>query len=149
MIIDSVCHLDDYKNFPRLYRALQRLQKISAENLPEKGEILEEGKLFFTPVTLRSKPESDCTFEAHRRYIDLHYIISGRERIALSDKSALTVKETYSEEKDIEFLQGDSYTHCVLSAGQFLLCYPHDAHKVAIMVDEPEDIQKIVFKIAY
>ena len=149
MIIDSISHLDDYKGFPALYRALETLQKFSATNFPQRGEVLEEGELFFNPVTLTSKPECDCKFEAHRTYIDLHYIISGREKIAISDKSKLRVLESYSKEKDIEFLQGNADTVCDLSAGQFLLCYPHDAHKVAMMVEQPEEIKKIVFKIAY
>ena len=87
-------------------------------------------------------------YEAHRRYIDLHYTGSGTERIATADTDSLTVSTSYDEQKDIGFLTGEADGCYNVKPGQFLVCFPNDAHKVAMMADEPATVSKVVFKIA-
>ena len=86
-------------------------------------------------------------YEAHRKYIDVHYIVSGIEVIATADPSALAEVTPYSEEKDIAFYSGKEDGRYYLSSGQFMVCYPSDAHKVAIALGQPAPVNKIVFKI--
>ena len=105
-------------------------------------------KLFCNPVSLVSKPEEKCIYETHRKYLDLHYIVSGIERIATADITTLTCHVPYSEEKDICFLTGEADGYYDLKSGQFMVCYPNDAHKAAIMKNQPTPIQKVVLKIA-
>ena len=38
-------------------------------------------------------------YEAHQKYIDVHYIIEGVERIATADVSSLQIQTPFSEEK--------------------------------------------------
>lgn len=147
MIFDSVQRKERYKDFPMLYQALCFLQQLPSGELPQAQTVLIEGQLFCNPVTLTSKPEAECIYEAHRRYIDLHYIVSGAERIATSDVDALTSRVPYSAEKDIEFLEGKADGVYTLKPGQFMVCFPHDAHKVAIMEEQPSEIRKVVFKM--
>ena len=44
-------------------------------------------------------------------------------------------------------LEGEKNSHVVLSAGDFLICYPKDGHRTAIQVNGPEQIKKAIFKI--
>ncbi|MDO4305458.1 MAG: YhcH/YjgK/YiaL family protein [Eubacteriales bacterium] len=148
MIFDSIANKDNYRDFPMLYEALCFLSSLAANELPKPGTVLIKDKLFCNPVSLVSKPESDCIYEAHRKYIDLHYIVKGVERIATCDIPALKTEVPYSEEKDIEFLTGEADGYYDLKPGQFMVCFPNDAHKVAIMKDQPAPIDKVVFKIA-
>lgn len=147
MIFDSITNKENYKDIPLLYQALSFLSDLGENELPEANTQLIEGTLFCNPVTLTSKPEEECIYEAHRKYIDLHYIVSGIERIATSDITALSTTTPYSPEKDIEFLNGDADGYYDLKPGQFMVCYPNDAHKVAMMASQPCHIQKVVFKI--
>lgn len=149
MIFDSIKSKDNYRHFPLLYQALCFLDSLSVQELPKANTVLIENKLFCNPVTLVSKPENECVFEAHRKYIDLHYIISGVERIATSHITVLSSTTPYSSEKDIEFLEGDADGYYDLKPEQFMVCFPNDAHKVAIMKDEPTNIKKVVFKIIW
>lgn len=148
MIFDSITNKENYRDFPMLYEALCFLAKLPEQELPSPNTVLIEKKLFCNPVSLVSKPEKDCIYEAHRNYIDLHYIVKGVERIATSQIQALNTEVPYSEEKDIEFLTGEADGYYDLKPGQFLVCFPNDAHKVAIMKDQPAPIDKVVFKIA-
>ena len=147
MIFDSIQNKENYKDFSKLYQALCFLSELPQNEIPDSGTTLIKDQLFCNPVILTSKPEEECVYEAHKKYCDLHYIVSGTERIATADISALTVKTPYLAENDIEFLTGDADGCYDLKPGQFMVCFPNDAHKVAIMTDKPANIKKIVFKI--
>lgn len=147
MIFDSLKHKDNYKHFPALYQALNYLDSLPSRELPAPTVVLEVGRLFCNLVTFTSKPEEQCIYEAHRNFIDLHFIVSGIERIATSDLGSLTTEVPYAPEKDIEFLKGDADGYYELKPGQFMVCFPGDAHKVAMMKDKPAEVKKIVFKM--
>ena len=147
MIFDSIQNRENYKDFPLLYRALCFLSELPEGGLPAPGTDLIPGVLFCNPVTLTTRPEAECRYEAHRNFIDVHYIVSGVEGIATADPSALTETEGYSEEKDIAFYQGPEDGRYDLKPGQFMVCFPSDAHKVCLMKDRPGAVEKVVFKI--
>lgn len=147
MIFDSIQNKKYYKDFQFLYLALDYLSKLEADTLPQPNTILIPDILFCNPVLLVSKPEEDCLYEAHRNYIDLHYIVKGIEGIATCDISSLSEATPFDCNKDIGFFTGIEDGRYYLKPGQFMVCWPHDAHKVGIMKEEPSSISKIVFKI--
>ena len=79
-------------------------------------------------------------YEAHEKYIDVHYIMEGAERIATADVSSLQIMTPFSEERDIGFYQGDESGRYLLKPGEFMVCFPSDAHKVAMMDKTPETV---------
>lgn len=147
MIFDTLKNKDNYRHDPLLFQALEYLSTLEPGTLPSETQVLTEGVLFCNPVCFISKPESECKYEAHQNYIDLHYIVEGVEGIATADCASLTVIEAYDGEKDILFLSGEEDGRYYLKPGQFMVCFPNDAHKVGMMADAPAPIRKIVFKI--
>lgn len=147
MLFDSIQNRENYKDHPLIYQALDYLSRLQPGELPAPGTILIPDILFCNPVTLTSKPETECIFEAHQKYMDLHYIVEGVEGIATADISALKTVKPYDEQKDISFLDGKEDGRYDLKPGQFMVCWPNDAHKVAIMQEKPGHIKKVVFKI--
>lgn len=147
MIFDTLKNKDNYRHDPLLFQALEYLSTLEPGTLPSGTQVLTEGILFCNPVCFTSKPESECKYEAHQNYIDLHYIVEGVEGIATADCASLTVTEAYDGEKDILFLSGEEDGRYYLKPGQFMVCFPNDAHKVGMMADAPAPIRKIVFKI--
>ena len=103
MIFDSVKNRENYKEHPLIYQALSYLGSLPEGELPASGQVLIPEVLFCNPVTLISRPEEECIYEAHRNYADLHYIVEGTEGIATADVSALQVTTPYDGEKDILF----------------------------------------------
>ncbi|MFI3176657.1 MAG: YhcH/YjgK/YiaL family protein [Eubacteriales bacterium] len=148
MIFDTILHKDNYKHDPLLYQALCYLSQLPEGTLPLANTVLVEDVLFCNPVTLTSKPEKEGIFESHKRFIDVHYIVSGCERIYTADLSQLATVDEYVMEKDIAFSQGASDGSYLLKPGNFMVCYPNDAHKVGIMNEVPATIEKVVFKLA-
>ena len=148
MIFDSIKNKNNYKDFHLLSMALDYLAGLTPDTYPDSTVVLIPGRLFANPVSLVSKPESQCIYEAHKKYLDVHYILEGCEGIATADVSSLSVQTPYNEEKDIAFYTGSEDGRYCLHPGQFMVCWPNDAHKVAMMKDQPQPIKKIVFKIA-
>ena len=95
---------------------------------------------------VQNRPEEGALFEAHRKYIDIQFVISGEELQGYAPLSSLKIKDAYDLEKDIAFYNGDgSLFH--LTPGSFAIYFPNDAHKPNLMIDKPAALKKIVVKI--
>jgi len=97
-----------------------------------------------------SKPKSEGKFEAHKKYIDIQYIIKGEEQMGCADVSDFTDATEYSEEKDIVFLEPK--TDCnqefiKVKENEFIIFYPQDAHMPSISVDNSAYVKKVVVKV--
>ncbi len=107
---------------------------------------IEEDKIYANIQTYKTKTEAP--FEAHRKYIDIQYIINGQEKIGVTNYSNCTTIEPYDEEKDIEFLSSKTLTeHIVLKEGEFLILYPEDAHQPSLAVTTSQMVRKAVIKV--
>lgn len=150
MIFDKIENLSDY------YEELPSLEKVSAfvnefnKSKLEDGTYEIDGKRIFAMVqSYRTRSQTpEMMFEAHRKYMDLQYIVSGIEKIrwARLDKVDL-VEEKYSVGSDIAFYEGDALFDFTLTKGTFLLLYPQDAHLPGLSADKDVNVRKIVFKI--
>lgn len=147
MIFDAIRNKENYKQETEIYQALCFLEKIDKweEILP--NTVIQEDYIFANPVSFISKEEKECVYEAHKKYIDIHYIIEGTERIATADVCGLQVKTPFCGEKDIGFYTGTESGSYLLRPGEFMVCFPSDAHKVAMMDKTPETVKKVVVKI--
>lgn len=95
--------------------------------------------------TYETKPIEECQFEAHKRYIDVQYMISGAEAISWALTDHLHQAD-YDEQKDFIRLEGKGDIF-PLTAGNFFILFPSDAHQPKIMLEKSEQIRKIVLKI--
>ena len=48
-----------------------------------------------------TKPEAEGTFEAHRKYIDIQYVVAGEEKIGIDNINSFVEQTPYDEGKDI------------------------------------------------
>ena len=75
---------------------------------------------------MNTKPESECSFEAHKEYADIHFLAYGTEQIGYAHVSKLH-EVSYDAAKDVALLEGagDKLT---LTPGYFMITLPQDAH---------------------
>ncbi len=99
----------------------------------------------------RYTTKSDADFEAHRKYIDIQYIVSGNEIIEVAPLSCVSNKSvSYSPVKDIEFYEtADSSYRIKVSSDNFMILFPCDAHKPCLSDGEKSEVMKVVVKIPY
>lgn len=86
-------------------------------------------------------------YEAHRRYIDIQYIASGRERIRVTNLEVLAEQTPYDAERDVAFYAQAPGTDIILGAGDFAILFPHEAHLPMMPVDDPAEVRKVVVKV--
>ncbi|REK08616.1 MAG: DUF386 domain-containing protein [Planctomycetota bacterium] len=84
--------------------------------------------------------------EAHRRYIDIQFLIDGNEEIGWRPTSdCREVSEPYDEARDVGFFAEAPLTWIVLPRGSFMVFYPEDAH--APLASQGDNV-KAVIKVA-
>lgn len=109
-----------------------------------------DGDTVYAPVSeYISKKEGESDFEAHRKYIDLQYVINGEENIGVTPISnKKDIVAAYDNVKDIEFMTvSDSVYHKATQAN-FFIFFPEDIHKPGMRITEDSSlIRKIVVKI--
>jgi YhcH/YjgK/YiaL family protein len=102
--------------------------------------------LFVNIVEYETIPEELGTWESHKEYIDLHYILKGKERINIGFVDNMNQK-TYDVDKDSMFLIGEKNVSMVIAPSEFAVFCPEDAHMTKIQVDKSEKVKKAIFKI--
>ena len=148
MILDILENRGRYTGVsPEIERALEYLASTDFSALENGKHPIEGDELFALVSTYETEPESVRSFEAHRRYIDIQYILSGREIIYWAALQELVPKDEYSVEKDILFLSGTERARLQLSPGSFAVFYPQDAHKPNCTWEKPQQVRKVVVKV--
>jgi YhcH/YjgK/YiaL family protein len=147
MIIDRIENARLYLGLGTAFKeAFSFLQAKGFEN-KEPGRCEISGGTYCLVQRYETRPEAGCLFEAHRRYIDLHYIVAGTECHRYSHLAGLELREPYSESSDAAMYggQGSRFT---LGPGFFAIYYPEDAHMPNLIAAEtPEKMIKVVVKI--
>lgn len=147
MIIDDLDNCDRYAAMPRLHTALRALKRLHAEGFPEVA--IELGKEIgrIAPAEFVSRDPAECRFENHLKYFDVHCVFDGEERVDVADLRSLTPTSGFDTENDIGFHEGEAQVAVTLRPGKFLVCFPEDAHKPGMWLDEAQPVRKVVAKI--
>lgn len=75
MIFDSISNKENYKEEKEIYQTLNFLEKLKKWDDVESNAIIQKDWISANPVSFLSKDESECMYEAHRKHIDVHYIM--------------------------------------------------------------------------
>lgn len=144
MIIDK---LDNIRMYGGLLNHLENgLQAMEALRIPEVGRYDFDGGYFMVQKGT-TKPLTEGTFEAHRKYVDIQIILEGSEEVAWQDITDLATSIEYNPEKDAERLTGKLDHVIKISEGMFYAAFPHDGHKPVSHTTEQQSFTKIVMKL--
>lgn len=153
MIVDNIfTSMTDYGFAgPLFVRAFDWLKATNLENLQPGTTVVIDGERVFAQVQAYTtgNPE-DFQFESHRSFIDIQYIVKGREVIGWTPLSKLTqVSKPYDSEKDITFYADPPTSVPVeLYPGDFAVFFPSDGHKPKGNGGKSQEIMKIVIKLS-
>ena len=148
MIADKLANSHLYLNLSSgLERGIEYLSTQDLQGLEVGRYPIEGDRVFALVQEYDSKPLEEGKYETHRKYIDIQYIVSGREFIGYTNVVNLKSLDSYDGEKDIQFFAGEGDL-VRLEAGMFAVFFPEDAHMPCISVDGPEAVKKVVIKVA-
>jgi YhcH/YjgK/YiaL family protein len=148
MILDSLKNAHLYTNVSeRIALGLKYLQETDLAALePGKYEI--DGTNVYAAISAYdSRTLEQGKFEAHKKYIDIQYIVSGSEKMYYSNIINMEEATEYNEVKDVLFYKGNGDALTV-NSGNFAIFFPEDVHMPNIAVDAPAPVKKVVVKIA-
>ena len=145
MVVDSLnnCKLYEeiHKDFAKVFEAFKKIKAFETEKI-----ILDEGNVWINAPAATNPTGEHKTFEAHRNFIDIHYIMSGSEAFGYSNIERLKTTKEYDQNKDCERLDGEQ-EFITLNEGDFCIVYPQDAHIPAYKKIGDKELVRVVAKI--
>ena len=147
IIINKLQHAERYFNVhPAFEKAFAFLRQDGLAELAADRYEIDGDRLFCMISKGPGRSRSEAKLEAHRKYIDIQYVIAGTDEMGFKPTADCKVIDTeYDADKDIMFFkdQPDSWTE--VPAGSFVIFFPKDAHAPLVSSGE---IHKVVLKIA-
>jgi YhcH/YjgK/YiaL family protein len=147
MIIDKIENSPLYQGLSkRIDRAFEYIRETDLKNInPGKYEI--DGEDIFALISeYKTKAEFEGKLEAHRKYLDVQYVIEGEELIGYTPLGDQIILEPYKEENDIIFFKGNK-SFVKVSSGMFAIFFPEDVHMPGISAGKISEVKKLVIKV--
>ncbi len=147
MVFDCLKNAEQY--FPlgeKIEKALRYLSNTDFTNV-EPGTYEIDGENIFAIVQeYNTKPSSSAKWEAHKKYIDIQYMISGKEKMGFTDSRKVIVLQEYHENKDLILYKGEG-NFLIAEEGHFAIFYPTDIHMPQLALNIPKEVKKVVVKV--
>ena len=153
MIFGSINDLgDEAKYLPTIIQeALAHLKKTDLISLEKKKHPVRGDDLFLIIDEYTSIPASERVAEQHRKYIDIHYVIRGKELIGwgVSDKRNVFTEQYVPEKDRALFSVVANESFFLLEPGSYAIMFPSDIHRPGCCEPgQAKDVKKAVIKIA-
>ena len=148
MIFDNIKNRAIYEKMnDRFTLAFDFIEKVAREGA-EIGRYELSGKDVFAMVQ-EYEPKADSgKFEAHKNYIDIQYILSGKEYMECAKEENCEISTPYDPEKDVAFYTCAGYRQRLdCEEGDFAIFCPHDVHNPGVKLFESRLVRKIVVKV--
>jgi YhcH/YjgK/YiaL family protein len=147
IITDSLERAEDYYDMhPAFEKAFAFLRQNSLAELPVGRHEIDGDRLFCMICEDHGRSRTEAKLEAHRKYIDIQYIIGGTDEMGSKPTADCTLVDAgYDTEKDIEFFKDVPESWTKVQAGSFIIFFPETAHAPLVSSGE---IHKAVLKIA-
>lgn len=147
MIYDNLSNLTTYKTLSSdIFEGLRFLQRVSPDIAVGTYQINSRVRAIVSEY--ETKVKNEVGYEAHRKNIDIQYLLKGEERVACLPVEKLKETKPYSEEKDAAFFTASIQPiEMTLGDGYFAIFFPQDGHMPQLSVDEPEMVKKVVVKV--
>ncbi len=141
---DALSYLGIHRN---LDLALRHITPEFLSSLEDNVRVeLDGDKVYCTRFTYETIPLAQGFFEVHRRYLDIHIMLSGSERVDVNRPDELTLTDA-QEQNDFYAYQGEAWHTTELRCGEFMVVFPGDAHRIKIQIGGAETVTKAVFKV--
>jgi biofilm protein TabA len=145
MITDNLKYCEFYTYVhPAFEAAFDFLQNFDVKS-KETGRIDIAGDDIYALISEGNSPTENTWLEAHRRYIDLHYVIEGCDKIGFCATDKCRKAEGDFNDTGDYILYADLPEYYIkLNPGDFAVCFPQDAH---VPLQGAGRYRKIVIKI--
>lgn len=126
--------------------AIRYLQSADLRALSKGRNEIDGDQVFINRFDYQTMTPEEAIWEGHIQYIDIHVLLSGHEKIGVSNVDSLTQTVRKPEEDFVGF-EGPVETWFTMTPEDILIVYPEDIHKVKVLDTESTLVEKACFKI--
>ena len=137
-----------FKNKSRWDKAFTFLKTSDLSRLDLKRYDIDGDNLYASVSEYLTRNEEAVRFEAHKKYIDIQYVINGIEQISVAPVSLKKeITTPYDTAKDIEFMTVTRCTDMKATPERFFIFFPSELHRPGVKTGENSKVRKIVLKV--
>lgn len=147
MILDQLNRANLYDELHDGFaRAFRFLLEAELEGLPPGRREVVPNLLYANVDHMEGRGRSGAVLEAHRKFIDIQYTLSGAEEIGWRNLAACErPREAFDESRDIGFFRDPVVAWCAVPPGYFAIFFPSDAHAPLAGAGP---LRKVIMKVA-
>lgn len=148
MIYDKIENIARYAGLSAGLAEGLRFVQSAAADMPA-GRYPLSGESYANVDEYTTKRVNPMGFEAHRKYIDIQFLLAGEERVLVRPLEECCCTIPYDAVRDAAFFRHDESgaAELRLGGGYFVVLFPNDAHEPQLCVGEPRAVRKVVVKV--
>ena len=146
MIFDTLENIKNYEGLGRVYTALEFLAKTDFSQMELGRYELDGDNIFYMVQSYETDPDKTIS-EAHKKYIDIQFMVNGEEIIGVAPISCEKTETEAKPENDVWFYECETEP-LTLFSGSFMVLYPNDLHCPGVATNnKPMTCRKVVVKV--
>ena len=147
MILDKIENIQFYNGIGvGLNQAFEYIRATDfSEMTPGRHEI--NAEMFVLVNDYITKTDKAEILEAHKKYIDVQYLLKGKELIEYETYDNHAISQAYDEVNDYLLYKPNGTSKLKLGEGMVAVFFPDDLHMPGIIDGNPSNIKKIVVKV--
>lgn len=150
MIQTSVADLSRYSSLnPYFPAAFEVLAKLASQPYVKGRHEVDGDNIFVNALEYDTHPLEGAKAEAHKKYIDVMWIVSGKEQLGYYPTAAhKNITMAYDEAGDclLADIEAES-TMVQFYAGNVVILFPEDGHAPGLDLDGTQHVQKLIAKV--
>lgn len=148
MIYDVIKYTSKYQGIsPQMDRALALIKTTDFMAL-NPGNYPVDEEIYYNVIEGKPQEWEDTSWECHRAYIDIQYMLTEGEQIAVCPMEQVDGWSEYVEDGDYALSkEGVEYAMLPMGRGRFAVFFPQDAHRPTKAPGEWEKVKKVVIKV--
>lgn len=145
MIFDTLENIKNYEGLGKVYTALEFLSKTDFTKMELGRYELSGDDIFYMVQRYDTDPDKTIA-EAHKKYIDIQFMVDGEEIIGVAPISCEKTEAEAKPENDVWFYECKTEP-LTLIKNSFMVLYPNDLHCPGVAVENPLSCFKVVVKV--
>ncbi len=146
MIFDTLKNIDNYKGLGRVYTALKFLSETDFNKMDLGRYEIDGDNIYYMVQTYDTDPQKTIA-EAHKKYIDIQFMVSGEELIGVAPIECEKTETEALPENDVWFYECKTQP-ITLIENSFMVLYPNDLHSPGVATNGKSiTCKKVVVKV--
>ena len=126
--------------------AIRFLQSADLRSLVKGRNQIDGDNVFVNRFDYQTMSQEQAIWEGHIQYADIHVLLSGNEKIGVTNVNMLTETVRKPDEDFVGF-NGEVMSWFPMTTEDILIVFPEDIHMVKVMDGESVTVEKACFKV--